>query len=242
MAATLAAARAWEESQVGVVEKGGPDGHSGNIVPYWDDIGEHQDQGLSWCGAFQDDMAKHIGLHMPGSMISTHVGAQAFKDAGLWVPVSKGAQPGDFVFYAWSGSKQIGSIDHIGWVVRALSRTSIQTIEGNTSSSGDTGQSQRNGGMVAKRVRPTTFVVGYGRPHYDAAGPQIVLSANPYNFHDHPIFAAQWALGVPLTGKWDKTTVASLVALKKKQGLPADPGVGPKTIAMLSMIKHHRTV
>lgn len=242
MAATYAAARAWEESQVGVVEKGGPDGHSGNIVPYWDDIGMHSYQGKSWCGAFQDDMAKHIGLHLPGSMVSTHVGAQAFKDAGMWVPVSKGAQPGDLVFFAWKGAKRISNIDHIGFVVKPLSRTSLQTIEGNTSGVGDSGESQRNGGMVAKRVRSTDFVVGYGRPHYAKAEPRVVLSSNPYNFHEHPVYAAQWALDVPLTGKWDNTTKTSLIAFKKRHGLPGDPGVGPKTMAVLSQVRHARRV
>jgi hypothetical protein len=95
MSPTYVAARTWLDSQVGTVERGGPDGHSGNIVPYWDDIGRHDLQGASWCGALQDDMARHIGLHLPSSMVSTHVGAQAFKDAGMWVPVSAGAQPGD---------------------------------------------------------------------------------------------------------------------------------------------------
>lgn len=242
MTATCAAARAWLEAQVGTVERGGPDGHSGNIVPYWDDIGRHDFQGKSWCGALQDDMALHVGLHMPGSMISTHVGAQAFKDHGQWVPVSKGAQPGDFVFYAWNGSKKIADIDHIGWVVKPLSRTSLQDIEGNTSGSGSSGKAQRNGGMCAKRTRSTEFVVGYGRPEYAAGEPTLVVSHNPYNFHDHPVYATQWALGAKLTGKWDAQTYTLLSGFKKRHGLPQSKGVGPKTIALLAQVTQQREV
>jgi hypothetical protein len=242
MSASYAAARAYEEAQVGTVERGGSDGHSGNIVPYWDEIGRHDFQGQSWCGALQDDMAKHIGLHLPGSMVSTHIGAQAFKDHDQWVPVSRGAQPGDLVFFAWKGAKTIGNIDHIGFVVKPLSRTSLQTIEGNTSGSGNSGQSQRNGGMVAKRVRSTEFVVGYGRPHYAPAEPALVVSHNPYNFHDHPVYAAQWALGAKLTGKWDAQTYKLLAGFQKRHGLPQSKGVGPKTNALLAQVTQQRKV
>lgn len=242
MGATLAAMRAWQEAQVGTVETGGPDGHSGNVVHYWDDIGHHSYQGLSWCGAAQDAGAKATGLELPGSMVDTTAGALAFKKAGLWVPVSKGGRPGDLVFYAWNGKKDFESIDHIGWLAKMLTRSSLEDFEGNTSGVGDSGKAQRNGGMFAKRVRSTRFVVGYGRPHYDPAKPVIVMSSNPYDFHGHPVYASQWALGVPLTGRWDKRTLAALLAFKKRNGLPADRGVGPKTIALLSQIRHPRQV
>jgi hypothetical protein len=242
MTATLAACRSWLEHQVGTVETGGPDGHSGNHVRYWDDIGRHDLQGSYWCGALMDAMAKATGLKLPGSMIDTTAGALAFQRAGLWVPVSKGGQPGDFTFFAWNGRKDFDSIDHVEWEVKPVPGGKQEDIGGNTSGVGDSGQAQRNGGMVAKRVRDRRFIVGYGRPQYAPAKPVIVMSSNPYNFHEHIVYATQWALDVRLTGRWDKPTVAALIALKKRNGFSADRGVGPKTIALLSQIRHPRQI
>jgi hypothetical protein len=241
---TIAAMRAWHEAQVGTVEGGGPDGHSGNIVHYWEDIGHHEDEGLSWCGAYEDAACKATGLKVPGSMISTQAGATAFKDAGLWVPVSKGGQPGDFSFFGWNGGKKISDIDHVGWVSAVLSRASVQDFEGNTSAQGNSGQSQRNGGMVAKRTRSTDFIVGYGRPVYDTtpAAPTTVLSSNPWNFHDHPIQATQWALGGKVTGNDSKALRASVGAFQKRQGLVANGALNQRTVLALMQIKHTRTL
>ena len=63
--------------------------------------------------------------------------------------------PGSVVLYDWNHS---GSPDHCGLVVNA-SATSLNTIEFNTS--GPSGGSQRNGGVVAEKTRTYEYVMGF---------------------------------------------------------------------------------
>lgn len=242
MTGTLLEAQAWEESQVGVTETGGRDGHSGNIVPYWDYIGHHNYQGKSWCGAFQDAMAKHIGLKLPGSMISTHAGAAAFDRIGRFIRDPNGGQPGDFTFYAWSGALTIANIDHIEWLEKPQPNGTNTLIGGNTSNVGDYGPAQRNGGCVAKRNRDRSRVVGYGRPDYAKPLPPakrpIVVKHNPFNHADDLVRWTQWALGVPVTGKPGADTWTALRAFQARNRIREQHYPGPLTIAALSVITH----
>lgn len=79
--------------------------------------------------------------------------AQWFQKRGQWHYGTKGIRKGDVVFFDWTGTRQIGRIDHVG-VVEKVSGSIIYTIEGNI---GD--QCQRKG-------RDGTYIVGYGRPAY----------------------------------------------------------------------------
>ena len=239
--ATREACRAWLEAQVGTVETGGRDGRSGNVVPYWDQIGRGDLQGYSWCGALLDAMAKACKLALPGSMADTTAGALAFKKAGLWIPVADDplGRPGDFVFYAWNGRKDWESINHVGWEVQP-NVGSFTDIEGNTSPIGDRGESQRNGGMVAKRVRKASFVVGRGRPRYSPPmRPQQVLSVNPYNRHDSLVKWTQWALGVKIDGIPGPITQKALADFRQRLGIKPLYGGYPdsKTQAALALVK-----
>ncbi|WP_188186711.1 CHAP domain-containing protein [Nonomuraea sp. SYSU D8015] len=65
------------------------------------------------------------------------------------------AKPGAVVFFAWSGSKDLDDINHVGLVVKDNGDGTISTIEGNTGN-----------GKVEERVRPKWQVVGYGYPEY----------------------------------------------------------------------------
>jgi hypothetical protein len=67
------------------------------------------------------------------------------------------AKPGAVVFFAWSGSKDLTDINHVGLVKKDNSDGTITTIEGNTGN-----------GKVEERIRPTSQVVGYGYPQYKA--------------------------------------------------------------------------
>ena len=96
------------------------------------------------------------------NVVSTRVGASAFKEMKQWHTTPK---IGDFVFFDFvDDDKTI--INHIGLVIRC-SEKQIVTIEGNTSAAGN----QRNGGEVMVKSRSLgarSFVVGYGRPTYEA--------------------------------------------------------------------------
>jgi hypothetical protein len=111
-----------------------------------------------WCAAFVSWVfSQNKAIALIKKSVSTIVMRQWFIDKKQ---TTKDPKPGDIVFFNWSG----GSMpQHVGIVEKAVSKTVIQTIEGNTS---DTNYS--NGGMVLRRQRNVKYVVGYGRPKYDA--------------------------------------------------------------------------
>jgi LysM repeat protein len=82
--------------------------------------------------------------------------AQRFKTAGQWHAGTKGIKRGDIVFFDWSGTNEIGKIDHVG-IVTSVSGSLVYTIEGNTAN------------ICARRVRTEADIAGYGRPKYKAA-------------------------------------------------------------------------
>lgn len=104
------------------------------------------DMGLSWCAWKVGETAAF------GEFAYTPWHARWFADQGRWH--TTGPQPGDAVFYSWSGGHTISSIEHIGLVEKVLSGSYIQTIEFNTSNA------------VLRRKRWRGYVVGYGRPAY----------------------------------------------------------------------------
>lgn len=73
-------------------------------------------------------------------------------------------QPGDIVFFDFSGRKQ--ATNHVG-IVESVTGSTVTTIEGNTSS-GASG-SQSNGDGVYRRQRRTSVISCAYRPAYDGA-------------------------------------------------------------------------
>ena len=116
---------------------------------------------LPWCGSFINWCADQAGVDIP-NVVSTRAGAAAFQKMKRWHINPK---IGDLVFFDFVVDDKT-TINHIGLVIRC-SEKQIVTIEGNTSGAGD----QRNGGEVMVKSRnlgPRSFVVGYGRPTYEA--------------------------------------------------------------------------
>jgi hypothetical protein len=116
---------------------------------------------LPWCGSFINWCADQAGVDIP-NVVSTRAGAAAFQKMKRWHTTPK---IGDLVFFDFVIDDKV-TINHIGLVIRC-SEKQIVTIEGNTSGAGD----QRNGGEVMVKSRslgPRSFVVGYGRPTYEA--------------------------------------------------------------------------
>lgn len=129
--------------EVGVVEE--PE----NKVKY------NNQNGLPWCGYFQDWICKQNGIKMP-SQIGTEFGAHKMKEIGRWV--TENPQIGDWIYLGWSGK---GKIEHIG-IVAAIGKGYVLTIEGNTSD-----KNQSNGGMVMVKKRMLDdHVIGFARPKY----------------------------------------------------------------------------
>lgn len=72
--------------------------------------------------------------------------------------VKKDYQPGDIVFFNFSGGTRA---THVGIVEEVKDNGNLVTIEGNTGTS-----NQTNGGAVMRRERELKYVLGAGRPIY----------------------------------------------------------------------------
>lgn len=115
-----------------------------------------------WCCVFLWDIFRLCGassLFYGGKKCAyTPTLASWFKSKKQWHSTPK---VGDIVFFKFPGSNRI---NHVGLVVQVVNKTTIKTIEGNTSTGNDA-----NGGAVMLRTRTTGSVAGYGRPAYKAA-------------------------------------------------------------------------
>lgn len=114
--------------------------------------------GQPWCMMFVMWVFHTAGLLelLPAKTASCGTLMRAAKAAGCWV--TTGLRPGDVVIYDFPGG---AATDHCG-IVESVTNTGIVAIEGNTSVSG----SQSNGGMVCRKPRPNSQIVGAVRPRY----------------------------------------------------------------------------
>ncbi|MEV4579915.1 CHAP domain-containing protein [Nonomuraea jabiensis] len=123
---------------------------------------------------FIELLQRQLGYADKGSTTQAWIGqfawtvahAKWFKGQHAWGTVPA---PGALAFFDWSGSGKVEGIDHVGVVTKVQGDT-IFTIEGNT-----------DGGVVERKERSTSSVVGYGYPervktHLDAtrSEPQLV--------------------------------------------------------------------
>jgi cell wall-associated NlpC family hydrolase len=162
-------------TQLGVVEKGGADGKSGNIVPYWDwwkaCTGEN-DQGQSWCACFvswcfAEVLASSlVAAKNKYGFIYCPDGVNYFKKKNQLVDPTK-ALPGDIVFFDWEGK---GIADHVG-IVESVGAGFISTIEGNTSAEGASGSQQNGGGVYRRKRYFGKTIIAVARPSYPTLTP-----------------------------------------------------------------------
>ncbi|MFI6480755.1 CHAP domain-containing protein [Nonomuraea sp. NPDC050663] len=107
----------------------------------------------AWCAMFVSWVGEQTGGRTTiGWDAYTPTYANWFKANKRWGTTAK---PGSVVFFSWSGSKSLGSIQHVGFVEKDNGDGTITTVEGNTGN-----------GKVEQRVRPKSQVVGYGYPSY----------------------------------------------------------------------------
>jgi hypothetical protein len=146
------------QSQLGVVEKGGADGKSGNIVPYWDwwkSCTHENGQGQSWCACFwswvyaQNKASNLIAAKNAYGFIYCPDLERYAKTHGTIITDKSKAQPADFILFDWNGA---GIADHVEAVEKNNSDHFLQTIGANTGAEGALG-SQSNGGGVYRRQR-----------------------------------------------------------------------------------------
>lgn len=82
--------------------------------------------------------------------------AQWFRSQGRFHAGTSGMQPGDVVFYNWSGRKGTTECDHVGLCERVLGDGTFYVLEGN------------HDDQFERVHRDATYISGYGRPAYDS--------------------------------------------------------------------------
>lgn len=109
-----------------------------------------------WCMTFVQWCFAQAGVPLPLRTASCGALMSAAKKAGQWV--TKDYRPVDVVIYDFPGG---AATDHTG-IIEKVTLTGVVAIEGNTSEAG----SQSNGGMVCRKTRPYSLIVGAVRPKY----------------------------------------------------------------------------
>jgi peptidoglycan hydrolase-like protein with peptidoglycan-binding domain len=251
MTATLQTRLNTAHSQLGYVEGGGSDGHSGNITKYWTELAPSL-QGQPWCAAFQRWVEIHSGgpdLPVSNPYYCPTITTYA-RQHGLWLDKSLGS-PGDLILFQWNEN---GVADHIGMIVSKGSGF-YSTIEGNTSEQPGSADSQRNGGGVYQRTRningTVLGILDYSKllAHVASTGtaPRNPVKANPYAQYaayckqgavGNQVRFVQWAVGVPVDGQFGPVTKYAVEQFQHYHKLTVDGIVGPQTIGALRSVTH----
>ena len=127
--------------------------------------------GYAWCMMFVMWVFAQVGALklLPKRTASSGDLMRAAKAAGCWV--TKDYRPGDVVIYDFPGG---AATDHTG-IIEKVTLTGVVAIEGNTSQSG----SQSNGGMVCRKTRPYSQIVGVVRPNYQKEDKRMDNTPSP---------------------------------------------------------------
>lgn len=118
---------------------------------------EVQGSAYPWCMVFVQWVYKQAGVSLPTKTASCGALMNAAKSNKMWV--TSGFQPGDLVIYNFHGANV--QTDHCG-IIESVQDSYVTAIEGNTSS--DEAGSQSNGGMVCRKKRNKSLVIGACRP------------------------------------------------------------------------------
>ncbi|MGI5156595.1 CHAP domain-containing protein [Microbispora sp. CA-102843] len=133
---------------------------------YADNVAKDPDfKTAPWCDMFVSWAADRAGVqdHV-GEFALTTRHAKWFKKHQAW---SDRPEPGAVVFFAWSGSKKIRDIDHVG-VVEKVVGGKVHTIEGNV-----------DGVWLKRKVRDKSKIVGYGLPRKVKVTPKAPVTIQP---------------------------------------------------------------
>lgn len=227
--------------QVGYVESGGRDGHSGNITKFGAAYGLN---GYAWCSMFVWWVCYTLGINVKqkvsGSYASAEAAMEGYAAHGWKVSgADRNPIPGEVVFFHFNGEH--AGANHTGFVVDH-DAGGCHTIEGNTSS-GD-GGSQVNGGGVYRRYRPWAVIIGYGKvpgityPGATAAAAKAPAAGKAYPTLKRGMKSAQVArlqglLHIHVDSNFGPGTEAAVKSFQGKHHLLQDGVAGPATLRAL---------
>jgi Putative peptidoglycan binding domain/CHAP domain len=234
----------YARSQIGYVER------PVNRTKYGRQFGQ---DGIFWCMAFV--WACFENSDNKGLVIKTASTRELYKAAKArqrnmtWLGPTATPMPGDLVEFDMGGPEPV---NHIGIVERRLPDGRLVCIEGNTGGRGPGGE--RNGGMVARKIRDRHRVVNFVRPTF--TGADVVQTPGPPSYPGQVIrrgasgrtvrqiqarlnTVAKGRHGVlgnkPLDvdGEFGPDTERVVKTFQQHRGLKVDGEVGPKTWAKL---------
>lgn len=194
----------------------------------------------SWCDMAITYWARTSGnaaaVLPAGDRAYTPWHATDFRKAGRWFSGTTAnvnrAEPGDIVFFDWSGSNSIGEIDHVGLIEKRLGGGRVQTIEGNT------------GDACRRRVRDAGAIAGFGRPAYGDTDdwqeamvkklPELGKGATGEHVQSvQGLLLARAHPEVQMTGVFDDVTEAAVKAVQRWGKVDDDGIVGQQTWPVL---------
>lgn len=192
------------DKQVGTMDK--PIGSCNNKYNTAYYGGKVNNPALAWCVVFIWWLFRELGSSAQfcdgKKMASVPATYNWFKQSGQLV--SK-PEPGDIVFFDFNRN---GTPDHIGVVAEPKSNGGCVSYEGNTSDA-----SQANGGTVQKKTRTKAQIFAYARPKYAADTTSTSPKKSAKLAEKGFIGEVQKALGVKVTGKADKATLAATITI-----------------------------
>lgn len=205
--------------------------------------------GSPWCAMFVSWVLDRAGVE-GYKHAYTPAGAEIFRKQGRFF--TSDPKPGDIVYFDFPDS--LPRIQHVGFVEKVPSAQTITTIEGNTSS-GDAG-SQDNGDGVYRRVRPVSYVVGYGRPEYNGkpdkpefvfpkkawfgkgdSGADVKRWQHDLNRWVKNLAKAPFDFHVDADGEFGTDTVKATKTFQSHYSLDVDGRVGAHTISVMEKIR-----
>jgi hypothetical protein len=241
---TRASLLKYARSQVGYVER------PVNRTKYGRQFGQ---DGIFWCMAFVwccfENSGNHGLVSRTASTRELYAAAKRHDRQLTWLASTDSPLPGDLVEFDMGGPKPV---NHIGIVERRLPDGRLVCIEGNTGGRGPGGE--RNGGMVARKIRDRRHVVNFVRPRF--AGPDAVQAPSAPAYPGRvvrrgdtgPIVrqlqARLNALGkgshtvlgnkpLVVDGDFGPRTEQVVNAFQQRHGLQVDGEIGPRTWAQL---------
>lgn len=187
-------------------------------------VGNNVYRNAQWCAMFISYIANKAGTDKIIPMHAyTPSGVNWFKARNQWHNGLAGVRAGDIVYFNFGS---LGRVSHVGIVESVNKDGSVNTIEGNTSSTaaGD----QRNSGTCARKRRKA-YIVGYGRPAYskESTAPKPPASSSQTG-----------SIVDYLNSQKQDSSFKARQALAKKHGIANYTGTAAQNTALLAKLRN----
>lgn len=194
--------------------------------------------GYAWCASALVAWFREAGMKLPSESAWTPTMAQGFRNAGVWHDGGAGVAEGDVLF--WDFPDRTQGIEHVSLAVGPVVDGEAHDISGNTTA-GPSGVEDNGGGVFERHDsgRNAGWIVGYGRPAYDAPAPNPPAGATArpvlrQGSRGADVVYLQKRLGgLSSDGDFGPATKARVQQFQTNHRLTADGIVGPLTWAAI---------